>query len=146
MIMIVTLQVFSRFTLPKTPHWTEEAARIFFIYMVSFAACLAVRNKGFINVDTFIRLLPQKAGKIMQVLIHSIIAIFMSIIMIHSIIFIKIGSIQKSPSLQIPMSFIFFSMFILSLLISIYSIREIWTLTNKSTKKTGQINNDTRTV
>ncbi|MFW6289654.1 MAG: TRAP transporter small permease subunit, partial [Mariniphaga sp.] len=34
MIAVVTLQVFTRYFMESSPHWTEEAARMLFIYAV----------------------------------------------------------------------------------------------------------------
>jgi TRAP-type C4-dicarboxylate transport system permease small subunit len=125
MISVVTIQVFARFALPKAPHWTEEAARIFFIYTVSFAGGLAVKHKAFVCVDTFTNLLPQKIQYVLTMCIHLIITLFMGIIAYHSVTYIKVGAIQSSPSLRIPMSYVFSSMFIVSFFIGIYSLIEL---------------------
>ncbi len=127
MIVVVIIQVIARFSLPTAPPWTEEAARISFIFMVSFAAGLAVRDNAYINVDTFINLLPQKIRQIVNLVIHLFIVFLMAIIFIQSIHLVKIGSMQQSPSLHIPMSYIFFSICILSFFLGLYLFMEAYT-------------------
>ena len=121
MIIVVVIQVFSRFALPRTPAWTEEATRILFIYMISFAGGLAVRDKAFVNVDTFITYLPLKARQILQIIIDLMIVAFMGIIVYHASFFVKIGAMQRSSSLLIPMSYIFVGTLIVALFIGIYT-------------------------
>lgn len=125
MISVVMVQVVSRFALPKAPHWTEEAARMCFIFTISFAGGLAIRDKAFVNVDTFLNLLPKKLSQFIEIMIYIILVGFMGLISLKSLEFIKIGSIQRSPSLLIPMSYLFSSTLIVSLFIGVYSVFEL---------------------
>jgi TRAP-type C4-dicarboxylate transport system permease small subunit len=124
MISVVTVQVVARFALPKAPPWTEEAARIFFVYTVAFAGGLAVKANAFVYVDTFVNMLPKKVQLIIKMCIHLIIVAFMGIIAYHSTTYIQVGSIQLSPVLRIRMSYVFASTFIVSFFIGIYSAIE----------------------
>ena len=54
MAVTVCVQVFARFFLPSAPDWTEELARIFFIFSVGFGAGLAIRDHGYVNLNTFL--------------------------------------------------------------------------------------------
>ncbi|NJO01809.1 MAG: TRAP transporter small permease subunit [Bacteroidia bacterium] len=47
----VLVQIVARFMLVQAPAWTEELARIFFIYAVSFAAGLALKQNYFVAID-----------------------------------------------------------------------------------------------
>lgn len=125
MIAVVSIQVFARFALPKAPSWTEEAARIFFIYTASFAGGLAIKTKAFVYVDTFVNLLPAKIQKILSIVIYLVIAVFMGIVVYQSIGYIRIGVIQSSPALRIPMSYVFTSTFVMSFFIGLYSLIEL---------------------
>lgn len=125
MITVVSIQVFARFALPKAPSWTEEAARIFFIYTVSFAGGLAVKAHAFVYVDTFINLLSPKIRTFLKILIYLVISSFMGIVVFQSIAYIKVGVIQSSPALRIPMSYVFTSTFIMSFFIGLYSLIEL---------------------
>lgn len=118
---VVLIQIFARFLLPKTPAWTEEAARMFFIFTVSFAGGLAVRDHALIGFDVLIQKLPAKANRILRLTLHLVITVFMGILSWQSILFIKIGHLQTSPTLNIHMSYVFSSMLVLFLFTGIYS-------------------------
>ena len=125
MVLVVIVQVASRFLLPKTPHWTEEASRIFFIFMVSFASGLALKTKALINVDTIQNLFSKQIKHWIQLVIFLFIFIFMGVVLFESISLMKIGSLQSSPSLQISMSLLFLSMFLLSFFLCFYALFEL---------------------
>ena len=53
LIGTVSLQIFARFFLASDPSWTEEASRLFFIYAVSFASGIALKNNSYVGLDLF---------------------------------------------------------------------------------------------
>lgn len=121
MVISVVIQVFTRFFMESAPHWTEEAARIFFIYSVAFGSGLAIRDHAFVQLDYFMNKLNTSNKKIIQIIIHVIILLFGLLLSYYSIKFIGIGSSETSPSLQINMSYVFSSMLILGILVTYYS-------------------------
>ena len=125
MILSVVIQVFTRFFLESAPHWTEEAARIFFIFAVAFGSGLAIRDHGYVQLDYFLDKFHANTKSRIQVIIHGVILFFGILISFYSINFIHIGSSETSPSLQINMSFVFSSMFILGILVVYYSVIEL---------------------
>ncbi|PID56455.1 hypothetical protein CSB45_11430 [candidate division KSB3 bacterium] len=124
MLSVVTIQVVARYALPKAPPWTEEASRIFFVYMVAFAGGLAVKAGAFVAVDTFVTMLPNKLQTVMSICIHFVTTLFMWLIAWHALTYIKIGSIQLSPALRVRMSYVFASTFVVSFFIGLYSAIE----------------------
>ncbi len=121
MVISVVIQVFTRFFMESAPHWTEEAARIFFIFSVAFGSGLAIRDHAFVQLDYFMNKLKASNKNIVQMIIHVIILLFGLLLSYYSIKFIGIGSSETSPSLQIKMSYVFSSMFILGILVTYYS-------------------------
>ena len=136
MIIVVFIQVFCRFVFfLKAPHWTEEASRFLYVYMISFACGIAIKEKAFVNVDTFINKFSLKIQKIIKIIINIIVFIFMLIFLYYSIPYIKIGHLQKSPSFEIRMSYIFFSMFIMGFFVCYFTLINIIDLINHKDKK-----------
>ena len=123
MIGSVVVQVFTRFFMDSAPHWTEEAARVFFIFSVAFASGLAIRDHAYVRLDYFINKFSVSNRNKILLAIHWIILMFGLLISFYSITFITIGSTETSPSIQINMSFVFSSLLFLGLLISYYSAR-----------------------
>jgi TRAP-type C4-dicarboxylate transport system permease small subunit len=125
MILVVSIQVFSRFLLPQAPHWTEEASRILFIYTGSFAAGLAVKSRAYVAVDTFVNLLPPRKQLILNCGTQLVVIAFMFLTAWLSITFTRIGAMQMSSSLRIPMNYVFASIFVMTFFIGIYSLIDL---------------------
>ncbi len=124
MIASIVIQILGRVILPKAPVWTEEASRYFFIYLVSFGAALAVKYGDFVSVDTFIIRLNEKQRLIAQFINNVVVILLMIVDAIYAIDFIKLGMIQKSSAMLVPMHWIYSSMIILPILVLIYLIKE----------------------
>ena len=63
LVFPVTLQIFSRFT-DLLPHyiWTEEMARLLFVWMVMIGAMLGVRKSAHFIVDVWPRMSPRPSA------------------------------------------------------------------------------------
>jgi TRAP-type C4-dicarboxylate transport system permease small subunit len=70
-ITVVMIQVISRTFLPKSPAWTEEVARYFFIYMVAFGASVAVHKKEFVGIDLLTVYFPDTINRLLEILINA---------------------------------------------------------------------------
>ena len=126
LVGVVLLQVYARLFLPKSPHWTEEASRFLFIYTVSFASGLAIRERAFVNVDVFTNMLLQAAQRWLQILLDFLVAAFMAVVFYYSLKNLGIGRMQTSASLRVPMHYIFASMSILSGTVVLYSMASVF--------------------
>lgn len=122
----VLLQIFARFFLEKTPPWTEESSRLFFIYATAFAAGLAFRDGYYVHLDVFFNKLSKKTQDIVCVAIAGSIALLFLLLGMYSVKFISAGVLEKSPSMHISMSFAFGSMFVLGLGITYYAVLDLW--------------------
>ncbi len=125
LVAVVLLQVYARLFLPRSPHWTEEASRFLFAYTVSFAAGLAVKETAYVNVDVFTNLLPEMLKQWLEVLLGLLVAAFMAFVFYYSLKNLGIGRMRTSPSLTIPMHYIFASMSVMSGSIVLYSLAEV---------------------
>ncbi len=125
LVAVVLLQVYARLFLPRSPHWTEEASRFLFAYTVSFAAGLAVKEKAYVNVDVFTNFLPEMMKQWLEVFLDLLVAVFMAVVFYFSLKNLGIGRMRTSPSLTIPMHYIFASMSVMSGSIVLYSLAEI---------------------
>jgi TRAP-type transport system small permease protein len=132
MIAVVAIQVFTRFLMDSTPHWTEEAARIFFIYSVAFGTGTGIKNGDFIRLDLIGKYLSAKNDRLLDLLIDAIVIVFSIILIVHSIKFVRLGMDELSPALEIPMGFVFLSIAVIGLSIAVFTFAKLFqTLTNK---------------
>ena len=120
LIGVVLLQVLARFILPQAPVWTEELARVLFIYSISFATGLAVREGAYVSVDLIRKVLSPSFQLYVEIFIKIIITSFMMLISYYAIDFVKIGNFQTSPALQIRTFYFYIAILIGPLFIAIY--------------------------
>jgi len=109
----VLIQVFSRTFLPKTPAWTEEAARYLFIFMVAFGSSVAVRTKEFVGIDMLTNFFPKSVNKILELATYVVLMGFSGFILKKSVFkfaFVKFRMV--STAMQIPMKYVYFSLVI----------------------------------
>ena len=116
------VQIYARFFLESAPSWTEEAARIFFIYTMSFAAGLALKDDYYVHLDLIYRRLNSVARKRLEFIILFLITLLFGVVAWFSVQFIYAGLPEKSPSMGISMAFSFAAIFIMSAGIAIYSL------------------------
>lgn len=133
LIGTVLLQIFARFLLASAPSWTEEASRFLFIYAISFAAGLAMKQKYYVHLDLIFNKLSKKGQHILEFIIALLIVFLFGIFSFFSISFIQLGHAETSPSMSIPMSFAFLSMFIMGISITFFA----WIDTQRAFKKLG---------
>lgn len=121
MILVVLLQILSRFALPWSFHWTEEMARICFIYMVSFGAGLALKDNEYVGVELLINRLSGRARIYMESIIYISISILMLVMFLSVFPLLSIVKLHFSPALQINMIFLYASMMIMSFFVMLYA-------------------------
>lgn len=110
----VVIQIFSRTLLPRTPSWTEEVARYFFVYAVAFAAGLAVRANAYVSVDILVSYIPSKLRKYHQMFMSTFLMLFSAYFGVRSVLkFAFFKGRMVSTALEIPMQHIYFSIAIL---------------------------------
>jgi len=122
-VLSVMLQVFARFLLPSAPSWTEELSRFCFIYAVAFSGGLAVESKEYIHLDWLYQKLSVSTRRIIDNVIAILTILFFGLIAFYALSFTSLGLTEQSPGLKYNMAFAFFSMFLLSVFICIYTYR-----------------------
>ena len=123
---VVIIQIFSRTLLPKTPSWTEELARYFFIYAVAFAAGLAAKNNSYVSVDILTAKIPEKFQKLFQISVNFALLVFCGFFLFGSVpkfAFLKARLV--STALEWPMQYIYFSMVLLFGMLTLTYVYEI---------------------
>jgi TRAP-type transport system small permease protein len=125
------IQIYARFFMDSAPSWTEEAARFFFIYAVSFASGLAMKGGFYVHFDVFYNKMNTK----LQTLIRTGVSIFTILLFllltIYAIQFVKVGIPETSPSLNVSMAAAFFSMVIMGGFITLYAVWDLLKLIKK---------------
>ncbi|WP_104205464.1 TRAP transporter small permease [Billgrantia saliphila] len=118
----VLLQIAGRLFLPFTLAWTEELSRYLFIYMVALASGVAIRRHRHVNVELYHHLLGLRSRAAYQALICLLIGGFALMVLPAAWQFAQNGTWQTSPTLRVPMFYIFFSTALLFALVLFYSV------------------------
>jgi TRAP-type C4-dicarboxylate transport system permease small subunit len=107
LIVPVTLQIFSRFTeLIPSYIWTEELARLLFIWMIMLGAMIGIRESTHFDVDLLPKL-PPRANALVQIVTHLFVLMFALVFVWWGIKFVQFGWNQLSELAELPMPFIF---------------------------------------
>ena len=107
LIVPVTLQIASRFTeLIPSYIWTEELARLLFIWMIMLGAMIGIRESTHFDVDLLPRL-PPRANALVQIVTHLFVLVFALVFVWWGIKFVQFGWNQLSELAELPMPFIF---------------------------------------
>lgn len=123
MVGNVFLGVIFRYVLHSALFWTEELARYMMIWCAYLAMGMVVRDEENVNVAFAVNLLPVKARRVIKVLVHLVVGIFLAIMFWGSVKHMRILRLQTSPALRISMVWPYLSVTIGSTLMFIENVR-----------------------
>jgi len=131
-ISATIIQIYARFLLDSAPSWTEEVSRFFFVYGMSFAAGLAMKENYYVSLDIFYAKLKKKHQKIVDIAIPSSIFILFVVVGVFAIQYMVLGISESSPSLGAPMIMAFTSILVMSCSVGVYAFYDLKTQLKKS--------------
>jgi TRAP-type transport system small permease protein len=129
-VVVTTLQVFSRYVLGSSFMWTEELARTLGIWSVMLCTGVVLKYNEHVGFD----LIPE-AFKRYQLLLTNIVAIFFSIMLLKPCLrHLQVSFGRLSPAMRIPLWILYIPMTIgfLSILLwgtvgAVNSLRSLFT-------------------
>lgn len=123
----VTWQVFSRYCLNSPSSFTDELARFLMIWLGMLGACLLFGKNGHLALHLLPSKLPRSAQLVLQCFIYLMILGFTLIALAYGGMFlIQRTMLQLSPSLQIPMGYVYSILPLSAALICIYMALNIY--------------------
>lgn len=121
LILSVLVQIYARFFMDSAPAWTEEVSRVFFIYAISFAAGLAYKQNYFVFLDLLSGSLSVKNEGILKNAVTLTVFLLFFIMAVYSVIYIRLGIAEHSPSIGLNMAVSFASMLLMSFSICFFA-------------------------
>lgn len=118
----VLLQIVARLLLPAAPSWTEEAARLFFVLSVGFAAGPALRSGDYVHFDYFYARLGAAGRRRLLLAVDGLTVVLFVIFTVYAVRFTVMGWAEGSPSLRFPMAVPFAAMVVLGLSVLRYAL------------------------
>lgn len=126
------IQIYARFFLASAPSWTEESARFFFVYAMSFAAGLAMKDNYFVHLDVLYSKMKEKYQRTVDIVISFSVLTLFGILGVFGVQYVILGIPESSPSLGLPMSIAFGSIVLMSQSIGFYAFYELKTNLKKN--------------
>lgn len=122
LIVAVVTQVLMRSLGSGSPVWTEELSRYALLYVAGFGAALSLWTGDLVNVDLFSERLPWKLPWFLRFVCAFAILVFCVLLIPSAWFFTKIGALQTSPTMGIPMSYVHGSMLVLLVCLAIAAL------------------------
>lgn len=118
-------QVFWRYVLQDPLTWSEEAARIVFIYVTFLAAAVTLRRRRMIRITVLVDSLPARWRHGLDLFSHTLVGIFLVILIVQSQVIVNAIGAHEAPATGIPMFVFYLSLPIASLAMLVYLIEQI---------------------
>jgi TRAP-type C4-dicarboxylate transport system permease small subunit len=131
------LQVIMRYVFNASLSWAEEVSRYAFIWSALVSIGYSIKERSILRVDTFVEALPNQLRNIITALVNCVVAAFFAYLFVNSLP--AVGAVmrsgQRSPALEIPMSWVYFSAIVGFLLATIRSFQRVVETLNRSPKE-----------
>ena len=102
-LVVVWIQVLSRFFLSSIPKWTgEEAVSFLMIWMVMMGAAVSMGRNSHIVVDALVNVMPQKVRLWMNRLSYLVLTLFLGYFSMMGFLYVWGNRGTATPRLQIP--------------------------------------------
>jgi TRAP-type transport system small permease protein len=126
MCVIGLMQVFNRFVLNASLSWSEEAQIFGHIWIVFLAIPIGYQRGSQMYVEAFRAKLPERAGRIFDLLIELLWAGFAIALAYLAYRVSIVAAWQESPGLEIPMSYPYYGMVVGGIYLLFVALRRIF--------------------
>ena len=124
----VFLQVLIRFVFKYPLPWTEEVARIAFVYCIFVGATIAVRQNSHLHVDALLVVLPKKAARALVFLGMLLVGVFLVFVTWQGIVLVRATGVQMTPVMQVPFKYLYLILPVSGALMLLYLVSNMLAL------------------
>lgn len=117
--------VFSRYVLNDPWQWTEETARLLFVWMLFTAASIGVRRGLHFRFTLLLDSAGRRSKGLLEILANAWVIFFAGIMLVRGTSFAVLNLKQLTPALQIPWGWVYVSVPISGALMILYSVEHI---------------------
>lgn len=107
LIAAVAVQVVSRYLLPVSAPWTEEAARYCFVWVSMLGAALGVRRGSHFGFDAVVRRLPAPLQRGVRAAALGVTAATAALIAVQGWRLLALGASETGPATGVPMPWVY---------------------------------------
>lgn len=124
MLLFGTMQVFWRYILRSSLSWSEEMMRYINIWTIFLGIGLGVPRGLHTAIDAIYNVVKEKTGKNLAYIVKIISLIFGLVMLIIGIKYAMANNLQVSPTVRIPVIYVYASIPVGGLLIILFTIGE----------------------
>jgi TRAP-type C4-dicarboxylate transport system permease small subunit len=126
LVLFLTFSVFARYVLSFGMAWSDEAARLLFVWTVFLGFAVGLKHRGNIGVELVVDRLPAAWKRRAIVFQDLAILVFSLVFLWQSVITVKFSFLQRLPALQVSIAWLYFAVLIGSILMTIYAVANLW--------------------
>lgn len=124
----VFLQVLIRFVFKYPLPWTEEIARIAFVYCIFVGATIAVRENSHLQVDFLLVILPKRVARAAVFLGMVLVGVFLIFVTWQGVVLVLATGVQMSPVMQVPFKYLYLILPVSGALMLLYLVANMLAL------------------
>ena len=121
-MVLVIINVFSRYFFNAPIAWAEEVATSCFVYTVFVGAAWCLRTRQHVGVDLLVDRLPEKAKEVVHLLTDLVILVLNGYVTYLSVLFMRSSKVKTMPILKISVNYLYAALLIGFGLMAIYSL------------------------
>ncbi len=126
LVVFMTISVFSRYALNVGMAWSDEAARLLFIWIAFVGFAIGIRHRGHIAIDWLVVRLPPVWRRASEFLQDLAILCFSLFFLWQSVIIFKFSLMQRMPALRISIGWLYAATVVGGVLMTIYAAANLW--------------------
>lgn len=120
-VIVVIMNVFTRYVLKFTFFWAEELAVGCFVWTIFLGTAAAYKEKALIGVEAFVVLLPKKARDVLAFFTYLLLLILCSVMLYFSFTYVASSS-KITAALEVSYAYINTSIIISFALMTFYTL------------------------
>jgi len=124
--VVVIMQVALRYLTDQPLAWTEEGARLLFIWSCMLGAAVACKRSAQFGVDYFTRTIRGRAGKCLRVGLKAIELAYYLVLTWSGVLITQIAVYQHLPILKFSMSYAYVALPIATGLMCVFTAQQAW--------------------
>ncbi|WP_372387253.1 TRAP transporter small permease [Xanthomonas axonopodis] len=125
-LVAATTQVIGRNALGYSPHWLEELMRYSFIWITSLGTAMLVKTNGHAVIDILVMKFRGKTRQFHQTFVYVAIFVCALVLMTQGLKIMMVVHQQLSPSMRLPMSYVYAALPVGGILMGIHSLLGIF--------------------
>ena len=120
-VIVVIMNVFTRYVLKFTFFWAEELAVGCFVWTIFLGTAAAYKEKALIGVEALVVLLPKKARDVLAFFTYLLLLILCSVMLYFSFTYVALSS-KITAALEVSYAYINTSIIISFALMTFYTL------------------------